>query len=176
MSGVLADPASETRVTGMARRFKAERVNSPCGFESRAHVLVELLGIKAIDTVLHYSVAYTTVHGSPDDAARSLALDADVLHSTSWRWYDGTVLLTYVAVDVLGRNPAPVTGHHVLTSLDTTSPTPSGLTIDHVVVHAVRHLDYLRQTDPVIATKAVGATWQAIARLAEGVHTVEATE
>lgn len=95
---------------------------------------------------------------SPDETARRLggisaADPATVVHSTSWRYEPGTVVLTYAIcpdpepwlpateapVLEIARGPAPA------------APSPAGFSLVNVVAHAVRHLAFLMAEDPVVA-------------------------
>jgi hypothetical protein len=110
----------------------------------------------------------------PDALARRLAgLDRDgpagLLHSTSWRFERGAVMLTYAAVP----DPAP-TGAAALDPqrgapypIDPLAPGALRLTAHDVAVHAGRHLSYLRRTDPLVGRAAAAgdvALWEAIGR------------
>jgi hypothetical protein len=97
----------------------------------------------------------------PDELARRLAGlgpdDGGLLHSTSWR-FDGAVVLTYAALP----DPTP----EGATPLDLARPTPYPvdplapgrihLTAHDIAVHACRHLSFLRRTDPLVASAAIG--------------------
>jgi hypothetical protein len=106
----------------------------------------------------------------PDALARRLAGlgpdDGGLLHSTSWRFDAGNVVLTYAALP----DPTP----EGATPLDLARPTPYPvdplapgrvhLTAHDIAVHACRHLSYLRRTDPLVASAAHGRAelWEAI--------------
>jgi hypothetical protein len=105
----------------------------------------------------------------PDALARRLAgLErAGLLHSTSWRFEDGAVVLTYAAVPdpaPLGATPLePERG--VPYPMDPLAPGAVRLTGHDVAAHAARHLSYLRRTDPLVAeTDAPADLWEAIGR------------
>ncbi len=97
----------------------------------------------------------------PDAVARSLTL-ADgttdggaLLHSTSWRYEPGAVVLTYAALpdpDPTDATvlPGPVPGPDA----DPLAPCRPQVRLDHVVSHACRHLAWLRYTDRVVAERA----------------------
>lgn len=74
------------------------------------------------------------------------------LHSTSWRFAEGIVFLTYVGAPDpdLAAPAVPLTIAEVPHSHSATQPHPALLTIEHVAAHAVRHLAFLLPTDPVI--------------------------
>jgi hypothetical protein len=102
----------------------------------------------------------------PDELARRLAGfgpdDGGLLHSTSWRFDGGVVVLTYAAlpdptpagatpVDLARPTPYPV---------DPLAPGRVHLTVHDIAVHACRHLAFLRRTDPLVASGAVGGADQ----------------
>jgi len=98
---------------------------------------------------------------APDDVARQLsglaAGDAaGLLHSTSWRFEAGRVVLTYVALP----DPAPGPGRRPVPSVSRCAsagplaPSPESVSTDDVAAHACRHLVYLRHTDPLVAGRA----------------------
>lgn len=98
----------------------------------------------------------------PDTAALRLAgfvggvSDGRMLHSTSWRFAAGRIVLTYAALpDPDPRTAAflepptgPAAGAGPLT------PSPAHVEHADVVVHACRHLAFLHHTDPVIRAAA----------------------
>ncbi len=99
------------------------------------------------------------VGGRPDEVAAQamaqLEMEATVLHSTSWRHVGQEVVLTYIAVVPPESVPPPSwtmaeVGRSELARGDATAP-PSGINIGQVLEHALRHLAWLRQDDPVIA-------------------------
>ena len=84
-----------------------------------------------------------------------LGMEPIVLHSTSWRHADTEVVLTYIAVVPPESVPPPSwqiveVAHSELAHGDATAP-PSSIDIMQVQEHALRHLAWLRQDDPVIA-------------------------
>ena len=85
-----------------------------------------------------------------------LGMEPIVLHSTSWRHAGKEVVLTYVAV-VPPDSVPPQSWQTVevarseLARGDATAP-PSSIGVMQVREHALRHLSWLRQDDPVIAT------------------------
>jgi hypothetical protein len=88
-------------------------------------------------------------------AMAQLGMAATVLHSTSWRHVGQEVVLTYIAVVPPESVPPPSwtmaeVGRSELARGDATAP-PSGIDIGQVLEHALRHLAWLRQDDPVIA-------------------------
>lgn len=127
-------------------------------------VVVEVVLIRLQSGVLHHRFARRTLTGDerPDNAALDLARaeDGAVCHSTSWRYQDGDVVLTYAVVpDPQPSRPAvALTAPSVLSSSDPLRPTPADIHEHHVVAHAVRHLAYLANTDPTIADVAAADT------------------
>ena len=85
-----------------------------------------------------------------------LGMEPAVLHSTSWRHADKEVVLTYIAVVSPGSVPPPSwqiveVARSELARGDATAP-PSSIGVMQVQEHALRHLAWLRQDDPTIAT------------------------
>ena len=85
-----------------------------------------------------------------------LGMEPAVLHSTSWRHADKEVVLTYIAVVSPDSVPPPSwqiteVARSQLARGDATAP-PSSIDIMQVQEHALRHLAWLRQDDPTIAT------------------------
>ncbi|MFD0576050.1 hypothetical protein [Dactylosporangium darangshiense] len=77
-----------------------------------------------------------------------------MLHSTSWRYAAGAVVLTYVAVfDGAPPPGATVLGPHgIAHSGDPAAPSPPYVCADAVAAHAMRHVAWLRGADEVAAT------------------------
>jgi hypothetical protein len=108
--------------------------------------------------------------GHPDALARRLAgLDrAGLLHSTSWRFEGGAVVLTYAAVP----DPTPIDATPLERErgapypMDPLAPGAVRLTAHDVARHAIRHLSYLRRTDPLVAGAAQeqAELWEVIGR------------
>ncbi len=95
---------------------------------------------------------------SPDQAARracGVAADADatVVHSTSWRYTgNGEIVLTYAVCP----DPEPWLPAVELPSMEIAAgsapatPAPDRVEVANVVAHAVRHLAFLMDEDPVV--------------------------
>jgi len=130
--------------------------------------IVETLLLRAEGGGLRYRArAQELPEGAhPDPVARDLAGftgmltgPARLLHSTSWRFASGRVVLTYVALP----DPEPAATHAIDPdrpapyALDPLSPALSGIGPHDVAVHACRHLAYLWRTDPVVALAAEAA-------------------
>ncbi|MEV6520713.1 hypothetical protein AB0M43_02065 [Longispora sp. NPDC051575] len=107
---------------------------------------------------------------SPDAAARRLAglpsgsAPPALLHSTSWRYDDGRVVLTYAgACDPTprrGRALRPVTAAR---SGDPLAPCPPAVSLVQVASHACRHLAMLRITDGYVAAAVGPEFWDLLA-------------
>lgn len=137
-----------------------------------AGVVVEVVLFRLQAGVLHYRFARRALAAAerPDDAALDLAGTAGeaVCHSTSWRFEEGQVVLTYAVVpDPCPSLPAvALTEPSVVCSGDPLRPAPPDVHDHHVAAHAVRHLAYLAETDPAIAdvdaADAPGGCWPVI--------------
>jgi CRP-like cAMP-binding protein len=100
-----------------------------------------------------------------DAVGASLAaagLDADIVHSTSWRYERGRLVLTYLAVlpepvEAAGFEAAPVTRAELARGTAKGAPTDIG--VGQVVEHGLRHLSWLSKDDPIIR-QALPAEWQ----------------
>ncbi len=122
--------------------------------------VVEVFRLGVRGAHLTYRVSEHRLDGDvhPDVLARRLAGSGqiDVLHSTSWRFAAGRIVLTYVALpDPDPREAVPLAPNtDVATGEDPLSPSPVTVELDAVAAHACRHLAFLRHTDPVIAAAA----------------------
>ena len=84
----------------------------------------------------------------------SIPLEPEVVHSTSWRQDHENLLLTYIAVV---RHPKKIprgfkalpVGHPGIARGGATSPPPN-IPTEAVIHHALQHLAWIYQTDPVI--------------------------
>src|SRR5207244_3973454 len=102
--------------------------------------------------------------GSPGElvveALARYGLRPFLVHSTSCRHVEDRIVLTYVAVvrpeQVPSAGPlVPVPlGHVELARGDAVGPPPS-IAVDQVVEHALRHLSWLVQDDPVVREEIV---------------------
>ncbi|MGX6604532.1 hypothetical protein ACWKSP_20720 [Micromonosporaceae bacterium Da 78-11] len=127
-----------------------------------AAVAVETLLLGVHDGHLTYRIAQRDLSDSehPDAAALRLAGfpadrpdDGRMLHSTSWRFSAGQIVLTYAALpdqepstaSVLEPSTCPAVSANLLT------PSPPAVAEADVVAHACRHLAFLHHTDPAIA-------------------------
>ncbi|MEH1127429.1 hypothetical protein [Micromonospora sp. CPCC 206061] len=123
-------------------------------------------------------VCFRTVTGwlgtgeHPDAYARSLAgAGVGLLHSTSWRYAAGGIVLTYAALpDPDPAAPAePVPDLPAVHGADPLAPSPAVVRPVDVAAHACRHLAFLRHTDPQVATHAGGALWTLLGGFAPAV-------
>ncbi len=132
---------------------------------------IELIALRVEAALAYRLVRSATCPGEhPDDAALRLTgsdrTHVQALHSTSWRWERGRVMLTYAVVPDprhdLPAQPLPSLG--VAISDDPARPTPHGLHDHHVLAHAIRHLADLHTSDPIVRATADDApvTWAAI--------------
>lgn len=86
-----------------------------------------------------------------------------VVHSTSWRYEDGRVILTYVAVvEPPGELPAgsltAVTVRRAEIARGDAMAPPQAIGVAAVLEHALRHLSWLVHDDPAIAASLGGWT------------------
>jgi hypothetical protein len=151
--------------------------------EAPAAVAVEVVTLTCPSAAqLGYRVRAAALGGgeTPDDAARRLAPASalEVLHSTSWRFEAGRVVLTYAAVPAAPAPHAdviPLQEPSVLSSGDPLVPAPPALHLHHVVAHAVRHLAQLAEHDPGVRAAAarseVPEVWSAITEAAREMPT-----
>ncbi len=124
--------------------------------------MVETLLLGVHDGHLTYRTAHQALLGTehPDSTARRLAGlttnepdDGRMLHSTSWRFAAGRIILTYAALP----DPEPATASPLgppaplAMGTDPLTPSPPAVDAADVVGHACRHLAFLRHTDPVVA-------------------------
>ncbi|HEX8498563.1 MAG TPA: hypothetical protein VF661_15310 [Actinomycetales bacterium] len=141
-------------------------------------VAVEVLLMGVTPHGISYRPVRADLAGSgPDDLARELAGDVALVHSTSWRFEDGVVVLTYAALP----DPRPQQAAHALVdpsvvcSGDPMQPAPPVLHLPHVAAHAVRHLAYLAEHDPGIAPAqhdvALARLWGMILDMAHRIPT-----
>ncbi|MFI5938194.1 hypothetical protein [Actinoplanes sp. NPDC051494] len=124
-------------------------------------VVVETFVLGSVDAQVTYRAARRGLSGGehPDAAARELAgVGPDgLLHSTSWRFAEGRIVLTYAALP----DPEPWTatvlrgaGRPPAAGADPLTPSPERVGDADVVAHACRHLAFLHGTDPVVAATA----------------------
>lgn len=89
------------------------------------------------------------------DALARYGLEARVLHSTSWRHDGEHVVLTYLAVvdqpAALNDNLASETVGRIALARGAATAAPTSIQVEQVVEHALRHLAWLVDDDPVVA-------------------------
>jgi hypothetical protein len=88
-----------------------------------------------------------------------------VAHSTSWRYGEGRVILTYaVVVDPPGELPAGTLAERPIARADLARgealAPPPAIGVAAVLEHALRHLSWLLRDDPAIATALPG--WERV--------------
>lgn len=141
---------------------------------------VETILLSATHGRLHFRVRRAPLPdgGHPDALARELAGFHDVdsgrlLHSTSWRYAHGRVVLTYAALpDPDPSDAVPLDLWRPLAYADDPmAPALTQVDDEDVAAHACRHLAYLRRTDPLVALTADVAPqlWDLLAGLSPAV-------
>ena len=90
-----------------------------------------------------------------------------VVHSTSWRYEENRILLTYVVVVKLPHRLPPgslevVPLERSALARGSTKGPPEGITMEAVLEHAIRHLAWLSGDDPAVA--AALADWAPVLR------------
>ena len=146
-------------------------------------VSVHLLRLGLLDDVLRFRSTSRALLGgqSPDDLARVLAELSDragqdglALHSTSWRFEQGGVVLTYaVFPDPTVHGSWSGLGEHVAIGEGPVDPSPQQVSEADVAAHAARHLaDLAGGRDPhlVACVDRQPQAWQALLRHAGRVH------
>lgn len=151
-----------------------------------APVAVEaiLLSVEAGRLGFRTRVAPLADGAHPDLLARHLAgLGSPpagcLLHSTSWRFQDRGIVLTYAVLpDPCPVGPAtPIDTDVLARSADPLVPTPPEINPVDVAVHACRHLAFLRHTDSVVAAQVAKepALWSLVSRFGPAVAGLLAT-
>ncbi|MBB5867728.1 hypothetical protein F4553_001107 [Allocatelliglobosispora scoriae] len=142
-------------------------------------VIVEVVLLSEHDGTLRYR-SHSDALGTgthPDAVARHLSglqpgMPGGLLHSTSWRYDDGGLILTYAALPdphpELATTALPVDA--MVTCEDPLVPSPAVIDLDAVAAHACRHLALLHATDPVVRAAADEARplWDVIVKLPPG--------
>lgn len=141
-------------------------------------VTVEVLALSEVSGRLHFRrVGHALTSGAhPDDVARRLCgltacTPGAILHSTSWRYDAGAVVLTYAALpdpDNAGSEAVPADEYAVGGPL---TPSPARISLGAVAAHACRHLALLAGTDPEVgaAAKAQPQLWELLGKLTPAV-------
>jgi len=94
-------------------------------------------------------------------ALAAVGVDAEIFHSTSWRYEGGRLVLTYLAVlpravRATGFEPVPVVRAELARGTAKGAPTKIG--VGQVVEHGLRHLCWLSKDDPIIR-EALPGEW-----------------
>jgi hypothetical protein len=134
--------------------LRSPPATTPATGSAAAAVETLLLGVHAGRLTYRRAQRDLPDNEHPDHTARQLAgLTAEMLHSTSWRFAEGRIVLTYAALP----DPEPATATVldpatlVVIGTDPLTPSPPAVDAADVVAHACRHLAFLRHTDPVVA-------------------------
>lgn len=170
------------RMMGDWRSSREARFGVPEGPATRAswsdavHLEIEVVALRIEAGVLKARLVrgWRGPNEHPDEAAMRLAkaqvAPGVVSHSTSWRFDDGKVVVTYAVLpDPCVELVAPPVGPiAVVSSGSLAHPTPKQLEQHHVVAHAICHLAHLREHDPGVARAAtlVPELWSAVAAAA----------
>jgi hypothetical protein len=137
--------------------------------------IVEVVLLSAADGALRYRTVSATLPPGPhpDDLARNLAgltlcTPGATLHSTSWRFADDSVVLTYAALpDPAPAGTRPLAPDRMVIGAAALAPSPPRVDADAVAAHAARHLALLANTDAVVAAAATEQPelWDLLAKL-----------
>lgn len=141
--------------------------------EGRAEPLVELLPVQLRDgAIWWFRPADATSWQRPCDAGRfpgdllieqlrDAGAEAEILHSTSWRYAAERLVLSYVAVLPAGAAPVGLSAEPVrridLARGGADAP-PEAIGVAQVVEHGLRHLAWLVKDDPVVGAR-LGVAW-----------------
>lgn len=126
----------------------------------RALVETVLLGARSGQLSFRTVTRRLGIGEHPDACARSLAgPGVGLLHSTSWRYVGGGIVLTYVCLpDPAAAAPVePVLDLPPVRGADPLTPSPPVVRAVDVAAHACRHLAFLRHTDRQVADAIAGA-------------------
>jgi hypothetical protein len=136
---------------------------------------VEVVLLSERDGVLRYRVRRDVLEDGvhPDDlalglAGLSLCTPGALLHSTSWRHENDTLVLTYAALpDLWPQSTRRVEVDAMAVAASPLMPSPCTVDIEAVAAHACRHLALLLTSDPVAidAAAAAPALWTLIGKL-----------
>jgi hypothetical protein len=93
---------------------------------------------------------------------RDAGAPAEILHSTSWRYEGGRLILTYVAVlpgrSAGPRNLVPEPVQRIDLARGGAETPPEAIGVGQVVEHGLRHLSWLVKDDPVV-NERLGPEW-----------------
>ncbi|MFM6940748.1 MAG: hypothetical protein ACKOXI_02070 [Candidatus Planktophila sp.] len=110
-----------------------------------AKILLEVIKMTISDDRLFLQTSHRELEDSVDPVAMLEDDEPDALtHSTSWRWLDNRVILTFVQVFPDGYRLAP-------DILQIGSSYHDAASLPPIECHAVRHLYFLLHTDAKIA-------------------------
>ena len=136
---------------------------------------VEVLLLSEADGLLRFRSVRERLHPAmhPDDLARGLSgltacTPGAALHSTSWRYADEGVVLTYVALpDPRPLGTRAVVLDAMVTGTGPLTPSPVALDLGAVAAHACRHLALLVTTDGdvALAAREMPGLWDLITKL-----------
>jgi hypothetical protein len=137
---------------------------------------VEVIVLSAVDGRLRYRALRRPLDAGvhPDDLARGLAeltacTPGAVLHSTSWRFAAGGVVLTYAALPDphSAAQTQPVALDAMVGGAGPLAPSPAALDLDAVAAHACRHLALLVTVDDdvALAARELPELWELVAKL-----------
>ncbi|MEV0714383.1 hypothetical protein [Asanoa sp. NPDC050611] len=140
--------------------------------------IVEVVLLSAAEGALRYRTvsAPLPLGPHPDDLALhlsglTLCTPGATLHSTSWRFAEQAVLLTYAALpDPDPIDTLPLAPDRMVIGGAALAPSPPRVDADAVAAHAARHLALLSTTDPVVAAAAAAQPelWDLLAKLPAG--------
>lgn len=131
-----------------------------------AAVDVEAFGLRLEGGALVARMARTALIGDPDACAASvIGLDPasspdTVLHSTSWRWIGGRVVLTYLCCpdplpSLHGASVRPASDHPA--AIDPARPGASAASPQQVLHHGIDHLAWLADHHPLLIEQSRSA-------------------
>jgi hypothetical protein len=138
--------------------------------------IVEVILLSEHNGTLRYRDvrAALTAGVHPDDLAKELSglgwcTPGALLHSTSWRFEDNCLVLTYAALP----DPRPQSSTRplwcdaMIASPNPLMPSPAQIGLEAVAAHAGRHLAFLHANDDVVveAAAALPAMWTLLIKL-----------
>jgi hypothetical protein len=136
---------------------------------------VEVLLFSEADGLLRFRAVRERLDPAthPDDLARGLSgltacTPGAALHSTSWRYADAGVVLTYAALpDPRPWDTRPVALDAMVTGAGPLSPSPAAVDLGAVAAHACRHLALLVTTDDdvALAARELPGLWDLVTKL-----------
>jgi hypothetical protein len=137
-------------------------------------IVVEMIAARLVGDEVRYECAERESKGSidPNETANAdlasrfpgLVLDDAVVHSTSWRYDEDHIVLTYLGYSE-HLEPKALTHHFPVANVKDPEEGP-----DSVAAHAVRHLAFLVREDPSdYEDKLRPATLKALAKVAPDV-------